>query len=81
MLDVTGLPRSFPSLDAAANGKLRVLWITCGTDDALIGVNRQFKSYLDDHGVKVTYAEVPGIGHVWPFWRQSLADLVPLLFR
>jgi enterochelin esterase-like enzyme len=31
--------------------------------------------------VKVTYTEVPGIGHVWPLWRQSLADFAPLLFR
>ena len=81
VLDVAGLPRSFPSLDAAANSRLRLLWINCGTDDVLIGVNRQFKEYLDARGVKVTYTEVPGVGHVWPFWRQSLADLVPLLFR
>jgi enterochelin esterase family protein len=81
VLDVAGLPRSFPSLDAAANSRLRLLWIACGTDDVLIGVNRQFKDYLDARGVKVTYAEVPGVGHVWPVWRQSLADLLPLLFR
>jgi len=47
----------------------------------LIGVNRQFKKYLDGQGVTVTYAEVSGVGHVWPFWRQSLADFAPLLFR
>jgi enterochelin esterase family protein len=81
VLDVAGLPHSFPSLDAASSAKLRLLWIACGTDDALIGVNRQFKEYLDTHGVKVTYRETPGMGHVWPFWRRSLADLAPLLFR
>ena len=81
VLDVAGLPRSFPALDAAANSRLRLLWIACGTDDVLIGVNRQFKTYLDGQGVKVTYTEVPGIGHVWPLWRQSLADFAPLLFR
>jgi enterochelin esterase family protein len=81
VLDVVGLPRSFPSLDAGDSSKLRLLWIACGTDDVLIGVNRQFKKYVDEQRVKVTYAEVPGIGHVWPFWRQSLAEFVPLLFR
>jgi len=81
VLDVAGLPRSFPALDAAASSRLRLLWIACGTDDVLIGVNRQFKTYLDGQGVKVTYTEVPGIGHVWPLWRQSLADFAPLLFR
>jgi hypothetical protein len=23
----------------------------------------------------------PDIGHVWPFWRQNLADFVQLLFK
>jgi enterochelin esterase-like enzyme len=81
VLDVAGLPGSFPSLDASANSKLRLVWITCGTDDVLIRVNRQFKEYLDAQGVKVTYTEVPDVGHVWPFWRQSLADFAPLLFK
>jgi enterochelin esterase family protein len=81
VLDVAGLPRSFPSLDRSASSRLRLLWITCGTGDVLLGVNRQFKQYLDAQGVKVTYTEVPDVGHVWPFWRQSLAGLVPLLFR
>jgi len=31
--------------------------------------------------VKNTYIEVPDIGHVWPFWRQNLADFAPLLFQ
>jgi S-formylglutathione hydrolase FrmB len=47
----------------------------------LIDVHRQFKQYLDATGVKGTYTEVPDTGHVWPFWRQSLADFVPLLFK
>ena len=73
-LDLAGLPKSFPALDVSANAQIRLLWITCGTADGLIGVNRQFKQYLDVHGVKVTYTEAPDVGHVWPFWRQSLAE-------
>ena len=80
-LDVAGLPKSFPKLDGSVNRRLRLLWITCGTRDVLIGVNRQFKQYLDAQGVKVTYSEAPEVGHVWPFWRQNLADFAPLLFR
>ncbi len=81
VLDGTGLPPSFPSLDASANAKLELLWITCGAEDVLIRVNRQFKKYLDAQGVEVAYSEVPGFGHVWPFWRRNLADFAPLLFR
>ena len=71
----------FPKLDAKANAQIRLLWITCGTADSLIGVNRTFHEWLDAKGVKNTYIEVPDIGHVWPFWRQNVADFAPLLFQ
>jgi enterochelin esterase-like enzyme len=75
------IARVFPALDAKANAKLKLLWITCGTADSLVGVNRTFREWLDAKGVKNTYIEVPDIGHVWPFWRQNLADFAPLLFQ
>jgi enterochelin esterase-like enzyme len=73
--------RVFPKLDSKTNGQIKLLWITCGTADSLVGVNRTFHGWLDSKDVRHTYIEVPGIGHVWPFWRQNLADFVPLLFR
>jgi enterochelin esterase family protein len=75
------IAKAFPTLDAKANAKLKLLWITCGTADSLVGVNRSFRDWLDAKGVKNTYIEVPDIGHVWPFWRQNLADFAPLLFQ
>jgi enterochelin esterase family protein len=75
------IDKVFPSLDAKANARLELLWITCGAADGLVGVNRTFHEWLDAKGVKHTYLEVPGFGHVWPFWRQSLADFAPLLFQ
>jgi enterochelin esterase-like enzyme len=75
------IAKVFPALDEKANARLRLLWITCGTADSLVGVNRTFHEWLDAKGVKNTYIEVPDIGHVWPFWRQNLADFAPLLFK
>jgi enterochelin esterase-like enzyme len=75
------IAKAFPTLDAKANARLKLLWITCGTADGLVGVNRTFREWLDAKGVKNTYIEVPDIGHVWPFWRQNLADFAPLLFQ
>ena len=80
-LEREGLPKSFPSLTRASNQKVRLLWITCGTADSLIDVNRQFKAYLDAQGVTVIYTEAPDIGHVWPFWRRNLSEFAPLLFK
>lgn len=70
----------FPGLDAKANQKLRVLWISCGTDDGLIAANRKVRAWLDSEGVKNTGIETPG-GHVWMVWRRNLAEFSGLLFR
>ena len=80
-LDAGVFAKNFPSLDAKANSQIRLLWVACGTADGLIGVNRQFKQYLDSKDVTVTYTEVPDMEHVWPLWRQNLTDLAPLLFQ
>jgi S-formylglutathione hydrolase FrmB len=63
------------------NAEIKLLWITCGTSDGLVGVNRTFHDWLNSKSVKHTYVEVPDIGHVWPFWRQNLSDFAPLLFQ
>jgi enterochelin esterase family protein len=73
--------RAFPRLDARANDQLRLLWITCGTADGLITVNRELKDWLKTKNVRFTESEIPNVGHVWPLWRENLADLAPRLFR
>lgn len=80
-LNEAGIAKVFPELDAKANARIKVLWIGCGTEDSLIGANRQFKAFLDSKGVKATYAEFPGYAHVWPLWRRNLTDFAPLLFQ
>jgi enterochelin esterase family protein len=80
-LDSGAFAKNFPALDAKANAQIRLLWVACGTADGLIGVNRQFKGWLDSKDIKVTYIEVPEMAHVWPLWRQNLTDLAPLLFQ
>jgi enterochelin esterase family protein len=79
-LDLRDFSTEFPSLDASANKKLKRLWIACGTEDELIKINRQFKSWLKDKGVQFTDVETPGM-HTWMVWRRNLAALTPLLFR
>ena len=71
----------FPGLDAKANASIRLLWITCGTADGLIGVNRQFKDWLRSKSVRFTEEEAAEVGHVWPYWRRNLAEFVQQAFR
>lgn len=80
-LSPEAVAKVFPKLDAKANAQIKLLWITCGTADGLVGVNRTFHEWLNSNGVRHTYIEVPDIGHVWPFWRQNLSDFAPLLFQ
>jgi enterochelin esterase-like enzyme len=80
-MDPAIFAKTFPALDAKANSQIRMLWIVCGTDDGLIGVNRQFKDWLRSKGVQFTEQEVPNMAHVWPLWRQNLTDMAPRLFQ
>lgn len=81
-LEESKIPAQFPKLDEKSNEQIKLLWIACGTADfGALPTNRQFKTYLDSKGVKVTYAETPDMGHNWPFWRQNLADFAQLLYK
>ncbi|HZL55532.1 MAG TPA: esterase, partial [Bryobacteraceae bacterium] len=61
--------------------QIRLFWISCGSDDGLLGVNKQFMDYMQSRGVTFTFKEYPNMAHVWPVWRDSLATLAPLLFQ
>jgi enterochelin esterase family protein len=76
----TNFSAAFPALDAAANQRLRLLWISCGKDDRLVESNRQFVHWLETKGLHSTWTEVPG-EHNWRVWRRNLAAFAPLLFH
>ena len=80
-VDAAVFDKTFPALDAKANSQIRMLWITCGTADSLIGVNRQFKDWLKSKNVQFTEQEAADVGHVWPYWRQNLAEFVQKAFQ
>ena len=80
-LETALFEKNFPTLDAKINSKVRMLWIVCGTADGLIGVNRQFKTWLTSKGVQYTYDEIPDVGHVWPLWRQNLTTFAEKVFQ
>ncbi len=80
-LNPEDIAKNFPTLDAKANAQIRLLWIAVGTADSLMGVNRQFRDFLTAKNVQFSYKEVPEMAHVWPLWRDNLAELAPLLFQ
>jgi enterochelin esterase-like enzyme len=59
---------------------LRLLWMACGVDDALLKANRDVIATLKTEGLPVTAIETPG-HHQWPVWRDNLIHFAPLLFQ
>ena len=72
--------KEFPALDSTANQRLHLLWIACGTEDHLIGANREFRAWLASKGIQHVDIETPG-AHTWMVWRRNLTEFAPLLFR
>jgi enterochelin esterase family protein len=64
----------------AANGKIDVFWIGCGTEDPLDAGAKTLDAELTRLGIRHTYTNRAG-GHVWPIWRWTLSEFVPLLFK
>ena len=70
----------FPQVSASANAQLRLLWISCGTEDRLITANRDLIAWLKSKGIRLTPIETPGM-HTWMVWRRNLIDFASLLFQ
>jgi enterochelin esterase-like enzyme len=80
-VDPAVFDKTFPSFDSKANSQIRMLWITVGTADSLLPVNRQFKDWLKQKDVRFTEEEAPDVGHVWPFWRKNFAEFAQHVFQ
>jgi enterochelin esterase-like enzyme len=74
------LAAQFPKLGPGANEDLRLLYISCGTEDRLIDANRKFVEFFKSKQVNASLRETPG-AHTWTVWRRNLADFLPLLFQ
>lgn len=75
---------SFPGITAQSaseiNSRLRLLWISCGTEDGLFEPNQKFIAWLKEKGVHPTAIQTSGM-HVWMVWRDNLSNFLPLLFQ
>jgi enterochelin esterase-like enzyme len=63
------------------NSRLRLFYLSIGTEDGLITTHGALKGLLKERGVKCTLVESPGYAHEWRFWRICLADVVQKLFQ
>jgi enterochelin esterase family protein len=56
------------------------VWLSTGTDDFVLGPNRQVVEWLKRNSLPVEYRETTG-AHTWGVWRRALAEFAPRLFR
>ncbi len=56
-------------------GRITPIFMACGTEDFLLENNRDFRDFLVEHQVDVTYYESPGT-HEWKFWNEYLETAV-----
>jgi enterochelin esterase-like enzyme len=65
---------------AAAKQKLRLLWLSCGNKDGLIGISQGVHAYLKANGVPHVW-NVDSNGHDPAHWRNNLYHFVQRIFQ
>jgi enterochelin esterase-like enzyme len=78
--DMEKIAPGFYKDPAATNRKLKLLYMSCGSDDPRLPFQKKAVEELRGHNIARTFAEFPG-AHEWKVWRHSLADLAPKLFQ
>jgi enterochelin esterase family protein len=65
---------------SATNKKLRLFFVSCGTEDPRLDSLTKVTNDLQSRKIHVIYKTYPG-EHEWKVWRHSLADMAPMLFQ
>jgi enterochelin esterase family protein len=65
---------------AAANKKIKLLWIGYGELDGRYSTGKAMHAAMEKAGVRHVWFEGPG-SHEWQVWRKHLRDFAPRLFR
>ncbi|MBZ5607642.1 MAG: esterase [Acidobacteriia bacterium] len=61
------------------NADIKLLWMTCGTEDRLFAPNQEFSELLKAGGIKHTFRSTQG-NHTWQVWRRALHEVAPMMF-
>jgi enterochelin esterase family protein len=64
---------------ARLNDQLKLLWISCGTEDTLFDSIQSFAELLSKHKVEHLF-RVTGGAHTYAVWQRNLNEVAPMLF-
>ena len=71
-------PRVLIDQLAASGADKPKIYMACGLEDGLLGVNRTYRDLFREKGFDLTYYEGPG-GHEWDFWDQEIRKVLDWL--
>ncbi len=63
-----------------ANRKLKLLFLSCGTQDPRYPGQLDLADTLKQHGIKFVWYPTPGV-HEWKVWRHALAEFAQKVFQ
>jgi enterochelin esterase-like enzyme len=66
--------------DASVNKKLRLLFLSCGSEDPRYAGQLNLGDLLKKHNIRYHWFSTPG-AHEWKVWRHSLAEFAKLAFQ
>lgn len=64
-------------LSAARVAALPYIYLDCGTEDLLVGLNHQFAALLREKKIPHEYRELPG-DHNWAYWDQQVPEVLKI---
>jgi putative tributyrin esterase len=72
--DIYKLARELPTARVAA---LPYFYLDCGTEDGLLGSNRDFAALLVEKKIPHEYRQLPG-NHAWAYWDRQVQEVLKL---
>lgn len=77
----TKMPEQLVPDPAKTKEQLRLLFISCGDKDGLISFSKRTHDYLITHQVQHIYHVIPGGGHDFKVWKESLYHFSRMVFK
>lgn len=65
----------------AEGRKVPPIYLACGEDDFLYGMNQDFLKLLNEHQAEVTWVSLAGYGHEWRFWDMQVEEFMKWIPR
>lgn len=78
--DLAGYIPGLLDRPSEVNDKLKLLFLSCGTEDPRYNGQLNLAAKLKEHGIRYVRYSTPG-GHEWKVWRHSLAEFLQRAFQ